>query len=125
MSIWWSNFARRVVSVNTASFLSDRPAARVAETHASTAGPTATRNEICAAVWAEVSTHRQIVFVRIEEVVEVVDGHHQVGLVDQAGGGHAVVAHCPLCIWAHTRTNEAVEAETHTEGRKKNKKTNA
>lgn len=46
----------------------------------------------------QVSTNRQIVLIRVEEVVQVVDGHHQVCLVDQAGGGHAVVSSPPLSI---------------------------
>ena len=49
----------------------------------------------------EVSTNRQIVLVRVEEVVQVVDGHHQVCLVDQAGGGHAVVSTAPLTIYTN------------------------
>lgn len=51
------------------------------------------------------STNRQIVFVRVEEVVEVVDGHRQVGLMDQAGRSHAVVSSCSLSIWTHTDTH--------------------
>lgn len=40
----------------------------------------------------------QVVLVRVEEVVQVVDGHHQVVLVDQAGGCHAVVSGRALSI---------------------------
>lgn len=55
----------------------------------------------------EVSTNRQIVLVRVEEVVQVVDGHHQVCLVDQAGGGHAVVSSPPLTIYTNILTVNA------------------
>lgn len=61
-------------------------------------------NEILIAVWAKVSTNRQLILVRVEEVVQVVDGHHQVCFVDQAGGSHAVVSGRPLSICTDTRT---------------------
>lgn len=46
----------------------------------------------------QVSTNRQIVLIRVEEVVQVVYGHHQIRLMDEAGGGHAVVSGPPLSI---------------------------
>lgn len=54
-------------------------------------------NEIFIAVRAKVYTN-QIILVWVEEVVQVVDRHHQVCLVDQAGGSHAVVSSRPLSI---------------------------
>ena len=59
-------------------------------------------NEIFITVW--VSTNRQFILVWIEEVFQVVDGHRQVGLVDQAGGSHAVVSRRPLSFCINKQT---------------------
>lgn len=45
-----------------------------------------------------VSTNRQIILIRVEEVVQVVYGHHQIRLMDEAGGGHSVMSSPPLSI---------------------------
>lgn len=46
----------------------------------------------------QVSTNRQIILIRVEEVVQVVYGHHQIRLMDEAGGGHSVMSSPPLSI---------------------------
>lgn len=46
----------------------------------------------------KVSTNRQIILIRVEEVVQVIYGHHQIRLMDEAGGGHSVMSSPPLSI---------------------------
>lgn len=43
-------------------------------------------------------TYCEFIFIRIEEIVQVGVGHHQVGLVEQAGGGRARVGSQALGI---------------------------
>lgn len=58
-------------------------------------------------------TNRQIILVRVEEVVQVIDGHHQVCLMDQACGSHAVVSSCPLSICTNILTvNSKISGST-------------
>ena len=50
-------------------------------------------------------TDRELVLVRVEEVVQVVHGDGQVVLVDQAGRGGAGLVCCALSVCRHTHTH--------------------
>jgi len=55
------------------------------------------------------STNRQVILVRVKEVVQVINGHNQIGLMDQAGGRKWFTSTWSLGICVQTRCGKAAD----------------